>query len=50
MLLNILHATSKIYAWNSQERLHCTFGKDGLRKVLNGDCLVTTAMKSEAEV
>lgn len=50
MLLNILHVTLKIYAWNSQERLQCTFEKAGLREVLNGDCLMATAMKTEAEV
>lgn len=38
------HFENLHFEW-SQERLHTTFGKDGLRKVLNSDCIMATAMQ-----
>lgn len=39
-----LHFENLHFKW-SQERLHATFGKDGLRKVLNSNCIRATAMQ-----
>lgn len=41
---NFFHFENLHFEW-SQERLHTTSGKDGLRKVLNSDCIMATAMQ-----
>lgn len=49
MPLNILYETFKIYAWNRRDFI-VLLEKGDLWKVLNGDCIMTIAMKSAVKV